>query len=171
MRWCSASPFVPLLACVGTLPHPTYVEQPASALMEVGYPPPPARVEFIPKQPARNAVWIDGEWQWQGRRWSWRVGRWVVPPTDAEFAPWMMVRGADGTVYYATGTWRNHRHEEVAEPATLAMGRPSISDVPDPEGELEKTGPSIRTSDTRDGGNALDGSEHATVADAAYQDR
>src|ERR1700759_4439944 len=95
------------IACGATLPHPDYVQQPTSALTVVGYPPPPARVEFVPKQPSKDAVWIDGEWQWQGRRWAWRIGRWVVPPAGARFAPWMMVRDPAGVVYYAEGTWRN----------------------------------------------------------------
>lgn len=168
MRWTAASAFLlPFLACAGRLPHPIYVEQPTSALVEVGYPPPPARVEFVPKQPASDAVWIDGEWQWQGRRWAWRIGRWVRPPKDAKFAPWMMVRSPNGAVYYAEGTWRDARHEEIAEPAALAIGRPTISDVPDPEGELEKTGNSIRP-DSRmvDGGDGLD----AAPDDAPYQE-
>jgi hypothetical protein len=179
MRWIAAVSFVlPFLACVGHLPHPTYVAQYTSALTEVGYPPPPARVEFIPKQPSSDAVWIDGEWQWQGRRWAWRIGRWVVPPKGARFAPWMMVRGADGTVYYADGAWRDQRHEEVAEPPPLATGRPNISDVVDPEGELEHTGKTIRSSpdslaDGADGGDgggkALD--EAGLRDDASYQDR
>jgi hypothetical protein len=79
----------------------------------------------------------------------------------------MMVRSPNGAVYYAEGTWRDARHEEIAEPAALAIGRPTISDVPDPEGELEKTGNSIRP-DSRmvDGGDGLD----AAPDDAPYQE-
>jgi|CZKU01.1.fsa_nt_gi hypothetical protein len=167
-----------VFACAGRLPRPVYVAQPTSALAEVGYPPPPARVELVPKQPSSDAVWIDGEWQWQGRRWAWRIGRWVVPPEGAKFSPWMMVRGADGVVFYAEGTWRDASHHDIAEPAPLATGRPTLSDVPDPEGELEKTGNSIRPQDLKsvDGGEGPDAGSSALDAgpvDAAYayQDR
>jgi hypothetical protein len=156
------------IACGESVPHPAYVRQPTSALMQVGYPPPPARVEFVPKQPSKDAVWIDGEWQWQGRRWAWRIGRWVVPPAGARFAPWMMVRDAAGVVYYAEGTWRNAKEEEVPEPAPVATGRPTISDVFDPEGETEPTGRTIRKADEADGGS--DGSSSASpVPDTALE--
>ena len=119
------------------------------------------------KQLVSDAVWIDGEWQWQGRRWAWAYWTMGTGRPRTNFAPWMMVRSADGAVYYAAGTWRDARHEEVAEPAALATGRPTISDVADPEGELEKTGNSIRP-DSRmaDGGDGLD----AAPDDAPSQD-
>ena len=158
-----------LIACVGRLPRPAYVEQPTAALAVVGYPPPPARVEFVPARPVGGAVWIDGEWAWQGRRWAWRIGRWVVPPNHARFAPWTLARGADGTLYYAAGTWRDDRHQEIAEPAPLATAKPNISDVVDPSGELERTGKSIHPSGEphADGGAVLDaGFEDGPIAEA-----
>jgi hypothetical protein len=143
MRWSPASLTI-LVACAGRLPHAAYAPQPTEALEMVGYPPPPARMEFVPPRPATGAVWIDGEWSWQGRRWAWRIGRWVKPPAGARFSPWTMVRGSDGTTYYAPGVWRDERGAEIAEPAALVAARPNPSDVVDPEGELEKTGRSIR---------------------------
>jgi hypothetical protein len=65
-----------------------------------------------------------------------------------------MVRGDDGTVYYAPGAWWSARHEEVAEPAAIAMGRPTLSNVVDPEGEMEQTGQSIRSDTKLDAGEA-----------------
>lgn len=118
------------------LPHPHWVSQPTSALVEVPYPPPPARVEYIPKQPADAALWIDGEWGWNGRRWAWRVGRWVLAPVDplmpfhlpASYSPWVSVRSGDGTLYIAAGMWRDIRGGEITEPAPLALGTANETD-------------------------------------------
>lgn len=123
---------------------PGYVQQPTTALLPAGYPPPPARVEFVPEEPkTAGAVWIDGEWTWQGRRWSWKQGRWVVPPANASYAPWTMTRDALGNVFVAEGRWRGPKGEELEDPKPLAMGRRSAGSVVDPEGEEVKTGPNI----------------------------
>jgi hypothetical protein len=152
-----------LAACTARLPHPLYEAQPTAALESVGYPPPPARVEIVPARPSPRAVWIDGEWAWQGRRWAWRIGRWVEPPAGARYAPWTVVRGDDGSTYYAPGAWRDAKGGELPDPAAIATGRPDLQDVVDPEGELEQTGRSIRpVSETRDAGAP----EDADMADA-----
>lgn len=125
------------LACGGTrAPAPAYVAQPTSALVEVPYPPPPARVELVPEKPHADAVWIDGEWVWQGRRYAWKPGRWVIPPPGASFAPWVTARGAMGTLYLAEGTWRDAKGAEVAAPKILKVGAPSAGAVTNPEGEV-----------------------------------
>lgn len=125
-----------MLACGSRrLPPPRWVSQPTSALVQVPYPPPPARVEFIPDQPRDDAVWIDGEWVWQGRRYAWKPGRWVVPPPNAAFAPWTAVRDRLGTLYLAQGTWRAPGGGEVAPPRPLRVGRPNAGTVTNPEGE------------------------------------
>jgi hypothetical protein len=144
MRWYVPASLAIFVACAAQLPLPSYAPQPPAALEVVGYPPPPARVEFVPPRPATGAVWIDGEWAWQGRRWAWRIGRWVEPPAGARYSPWTVVRGEDGTTYYAAGTWRDERGAPLAEPVALVAARPNLSDVVDPEGELETTGRSIR---------------------------
>lgn len=117
------------------LPAPPYVRQPTNALAEVPYPPPPARVERVPEPPGGAAVWIDGEWSWQGRRWAWKRGRWVVPPPGAAFAPWTAVRDASGTLYFAPGTWRDAKGAEVPEPEPAAHAKPSRGGVVNAEGE------------------------------------
>jgi hypothetical protein len=144
MRFIARASLLVVLACGGGLPVPSYVQQRASALAPVSYPPPPARVEFVPNQPARDAVWIDGEWVWRGRRWSWRQGRWVTPPTAARFSPWAMVRGDDGTIYYASGVWRDAKDLDVAEPQALSTAKPNSGEVVNPEGERENTGQVVR---------------------------
>lgn len=108
------------------LPAPPFVAQPTSALVEVPYPPPPARPEFVPDDPGvPGAVWIDGEWTWQGQRWSWKRGRWVVPPKGASYAPWTTVRNDDGVLYVAQGAFRDGRGAEIDEPDPIASGRPN----------------------------------------------
>ncbi|HTB75292.1 MAG TPA: YXWGXW repeat-containing protein [Polyangiaceae bacterium] len=152
MRWVAHASLAVLAACADRLPHPPYARQPTTALETVGYPPPPARIEFVPPHPAaRGAVWIDGEWAWQGRRWAWRMGRWVEPPPGARYSPWTVVRGDDGSTYYAAGAWRDARGAELAEPVALVVARANLSDVVDPEGELETTGRSIRPAQTSSG--------------------
>jgi hypothetical protein len=127
-------------ACGSRLPSPAYVGQPSSALVRVGSPPPPARVEFVPARPRAGAVWTDGEWLWQGRGWSWQSGRWVEPPAGCAFSPWTTTWGDDGSVYYAPGVWRDAEGHPVAAPASLATAKPGAGPVLDPAGEQETTG-------------------------------
>ncbi|WP_394822018.1 YXWGXW repeat-containing protein [Pendulispora albinea] len=133
-----------LFACgSSSLPTPSYVRQETSALAEVPYPPPPAHAEGIPKQPRPDAVWIDGEWVWDGRRWAWKQGRWVVASPGTKFSPWTSVRGADGTLYFAPGVWKDAKGLPVADPKPLAGARAGSSPVVSPEGEPFQTGPTI----------------------------
>jgi len=132
-------------ACgAGALPGPSYVAQPTSALVAVPYPPPPARVESVPPRPRSTAAWIDGEWSWRRRRWLWVSGRWVEPPRGARYAPWTLVRAADGTLYEAPGAWRDARGGEVAPPAPLAQASVSDAAVVDANGEWRAAGRTLR---------------------------
>jgi hypothetical protein len=92
-----------------------------------------------------------------------------MPPASSRFAPWTMVRSDDGTIYYASGVWVDAKRAPIAEPAALATGSPTIADVPDPEGTLEHTGKTIRTSDplTDAGGPGGDGGDGGGGASAA----
>ncbi|WP_394842630.1 YXWGXW repeat-containing protein [Pendulispora brunnea] len=133
-----------LFACgPSRLPAPKYVGQDTSALMEVPYPPPPAHTERVPDSPAKGAVWLDGEWVWDGRRWSWRQGRWVMAPSDAKFSPWTAVRGHDGTLYFAPGVWKDARGKIIADPKPLLGARTGSSPIVGPEGEPFPTGATI----------------------------
>ena len=131
---------VPLLGCGSETPTPHYVAQPTSALVHVRTAPPPARVEIVPPQPARGAVWIDGEWAWRGRKWAWRRGRWVKAPAGASYSPWTFTRDLSGEVWFAAGTWRSVRGVAVAEPEPLAVAAAGHGDVTDSNGEKEDTG-------------------------------
>ena len=126
--------------CERGLPRPAFVQQKTEALTEVGYPAPPARVEFIPKQPNPTAVWLDGEWSWSGSKWSWSSGRWVVAPAGARFAPWTTVRDELGKVYFAGSSWRDASGSVIAAPTALAVARSSVGDIPSAAGDDEKTG-------------------------------
>jgi hypothetical protein len=109
--------------------------------IEVPFPPPPARVEFIPEKPNSGAVWIDGEWSWTGRRWAWTYGRWVIPPSSATFARWRTARTSDGILLFAPGTWHDERGAQIAEPLPLAVGVAREGEVILPHGQPEKTAP------------------------------
>jgi len=133
-----------LWACGSKIPTPHYVPQKTTALSEVPYAPPPARAEGVPNQPNEKAVWLDGEWSWDGRRWSWKQGRWLVPPPGASFAPWTTVRTSDGTLFFAPGAWQNAKGEPIPEPKALAAARVGSSPLVGPDGEQFPTGPTIR---------------------------
>jgi hypothetical protein len=135
-----------LAGCDGDMPHPRYVQQKTAALEQVGYPAPPARVEFVPSRPPGNTVWLDGEWGWTGSKWAWTAGRWVVPPPGAMFSPWTTVRDARGNVYFASGVWSDAAGQSIPSPAPLASGRAAPGDIISPEGDNEKTGPSPASS-------------------------
>lgn len=117
-----------MMSCGKGLPRPPYAPQPTTALVEVPFPPPPARVEAVPLQPDRAAVWIDGEWRWRGRKWGWRTGRWVIPPPGVAYSPWTSVRDAEGTLYQAVGVWRDAHGEVVAEPKPIGLGSAATPD-------------------------------------------
>jgi hypothetical protein len=133
-----------IVACsAARLPAPAYVPQATEALEEVDFPPPPARVEYVPARPADDAVWIDGESTWQGRRWGWKAGRWVVPPANASYAPWTTARDELGQLYFAAGRWRGADGGEVPEPTQLAVARTRGAEGNGPEGEPSPTAPNV----------------------------
>ena len=150
-----------LVACgVSRLPAPSYAQNVSSAYDEVPYPPPPARVEFVPKPPQKGAVWLDGEWTWEGTRYAWKRGRWVLPPANARFAPWTATRDATGVYFIAEGTWRDPNGKEVAEPEPLAYGSPNGGKVTTPEGATAPPAPVVHGQQSND-------KDAAIISDAA----
>jgi hypothetical protein len=95
-----------LSACSSSLPRPPTGRVPTAGMMEVPYPPPPARVEVIPPQPGKLDVWIDGQWDWGGRAWQWLPGSWLTPPPNAYFTRWTTMRTIDGRLLFARAAWR-----------------------------------------------------------------
>jgi hypothetical protein len=131
-------------ACSRTLPHPSYVPQPARALVEVNAPAPPGRIEEIPPQPNRAAVWVDGEWSRRRERWAWLPGEWVNPPKEWRLAPWVFERAPDGRMWYAPSTWYDASGTAQAEPPALSLARVEETLVVNPSGIGEATGPVLR---------------------------
>lgn len=133
-----------VLACgASRLPAPPYVGQPTEALQQVAYPPPPARVENVPTAPRDGAVWIDGEWTWQGERWVWKRGRWVMPPANAMYSPWTSNRDREGNLYVAEGKWRDPQLRELPDPPPLAVSKTRGGAVTTPQGETVAASPNV----------------------------
>jgi hypothetical protein len=133
------------LACgAPRLPAPTYVGHPTEALLQAKYPPPPARAEFVPDAPKPDAVWVDGEWTWQGQRWAWKQGRWLVPPANARYSPWTSTRDKAGAFYVAEGKWRDPQGHELPDPTPLAVGKTRGGVVTGPDGDSIAATPNVR---------------------------
>jgi len=128
--------------CGSSLPRPTFAPQSTGFLVEVDEVPPPARVEVVPTRPNEQAVWVDGEWLWRRGRWAWLTGRWVAPPAGARFCPWVFVRGDDGRLWFASGTWRD-ANGSVLDLKPLAMASVEAGVVVDADGMSETTGPIV----------------------------
>lgn len=112
-------------ACASSLPTPVLGTHPpgCAAFVEVPHPPPPARVEMIPERPRDDAVWVDGEWVWRGRRWEWDPGGWVIPPEGGVFAPWVLVRRDDGSLYHARSRWFDREGKPLRRPPRIEPGQ------------------------------------------------
>lgn len=94
-------------ACSPGLPRPPGGPVTAGETIEVPYPPPAARVETIPARKATGQVWLDGQWEWDGKSWKWHDGAWTTPPPDAYFTPWATKRRADGQLLFTRAEWRD----------------------------------------------------------------
>jgi hypothetical protein len=86
----------------------TVYQPPAPPVTEVtvAEPPPPAPLEEVrPEAPFAGAVWIGGEWHWNGTRYVWMAGRWSAQPGGHvwEAAKWEK-RG--GKYVHRPGHWR-----------------------------------------------------------------
>ncbi len=141
--WIGATAVAVTLACNHGLPHPPYSAHTSEELVQVPFPPPPARVETVPQPPASGARWIEGEWSWRGRRWAWKQGYWAPPSADGTYSPWQMTRNEAGTIFFAPGTWRDAKGAPTPPPAPLAVGVARAADVVDPEGKTEPTGSNL----------------------------
>jgi hypothetical protein len=128
------------------MPHP------ASAFVEVPYPPPPARPEQLPDPPdVAGAVWIDGEWAWRGRSWGWTYGRWVRVPENAAFAPSRCRFDSDAVLVCARGTWYLADGTELRHPRELATATANEGNVVDEEGNRIDVGPNRKARRERRG--------------------
>jgi len=92
----------------------------ASDYVPVSNSPRPPQVEIIPPAPSKEAVWVDGTWEWTGERYGWKSGAWVVPPPNAKYARWVCVRRSeDGQLFFAPSTWKDASRKIVADPRDL----------------------------------------------------
>jgi hypothetical protein len=88
----------------------------------VEYPPPPAQVEFVPKQPRESCVWVDGHWNWIARGWQWVAGSWVIAPADCYYAQPSMVwlpSSQGSLLYYLPPRWYPKGAEQSEEDQPL----------------------------------------------------
>jgi hypothetical protein len=115
-----------LPACSASLPKPPTGRVPPGAMIEVPYPPPAARVEIIPPKTNRLDVWIDGQWEWDGKVWKWLDGAWMTPPANAYFTPWAAERRSDGRLFFARAAWR----AKDGRPLDVDVGRDACSPLP-----------------------------------------
>jgi hypothetical protein len=96
-----------LAACTGALPVPKTGPHIGDDPIVVPTEPPPGKVQVVPPPPAemKKPVWIDGEYEWNGRRWVWKAGRWEEPQGDY-WATAITVRMPDGTLAHFKGQWK-----------------------------------------------------------------
>jgi len=67
--------------------------------------PPKARVEVRPARPGKAAVWVQGHWQWSGRKYVWKKGHWNTRPGGKTWAPGHWEKRPRGHVW-VKGHWR-----------------------------------------------------------------
>ena len=104
MKWLLA-----LLCAVACSRAPQTVRPVAADFQEVAYPPPPAQVEEVSEElPGRpECSWLDGHYEWRGRKWIWLPGEWIVAPEDCTYAPGLVQwgSGANARLYYTPPRW------------------------------------------------------------------
>lgn len=107
------------LACGGA--HLDATRRPPAVLdfILVPRPPPVVPLEVQPPQPVSDAVWVEGQWLWEGD-WQWKNGGWVVPPEGATLSVWAYSYQADGQVRFWPPTWLDAEGRPIPEPKTLA---------------------------------------------------
>ena len=78
----------------------TVPESVSTQTTAIQYAPPAPPVETVIVSPGSGYVWVDGEWEWEGR-WVWVGGHWMHPPRP-------------GVVWVVGRPWHDHRgwHDE-----------------------------------------------------------
>lgn len=75
----------------------------------MAYPPPPAQVEEMSEslEGHPECRWLDGHYEWRGRRWLWVSGEWVVPPAGCRYEPGVLDWGTGDPpkLYYTPPRW------------------------------------------------------------------
>ena len=97
--------------CGGSLPQPRLGPHGSDETGQVvPTPPPPGQVEIIPKRPPelKHPIWVDGEWEWTGRRWVWKEHGWQEDQPGQIYALPVTRRlpPPDGRLVHLPGIWR-----------------------------------------------------------------
>ncbi|HTJ79931.1 MAG TPA: YXWGXW repeat-containing protein [Rariglobus sp.] len=53
---------------------------PAACVVSVNQSPPAPKIEQQPKLPAKDAVWLEGNWRYYSGEYVWIPGHWAIPP-------------------------------------------------------------------------------------------
>ena len=78
--------------------------QPQTGSVYVMSDPPPRREEIRPERSVSAAVWIPGQWRWNGYRYVWLPGYWESSPRGM-WVPGHWARAPHGWVW-VYGYWR-----------------------------------------------------------------
>jgi hypothetical protein len=105
--------------CGGSVRTVPMIHEPGG-FAEVGFPPPPAKVELLPEDPGSPCAWQDGFWEWRSSAWAWIPGKWVWHVDGCFFSPpaavWTTGMGA-GTLRYRPGRWVSQNGSPCPDPA------------------------------------------------------
>jgi hypothetical protein len=81
----------------------------AEEFVEIDYPPPPAQIEERDEELAGrpDCRWLDGHYEWRGKRWQWLPGSWIVPPNGCSYAPGLASwsKPPSSRLYYTPPRW------------------------------------------------------------------
>ena len=109
-------------ACGSGVPRPPPAVPSVEDYVAVPFAPRAPPVEFIPPRPVSGAVWVDGSWEWSGGRYVWAFGSWMLPPSGALRARWVVVRrDADGQMFFAPARWRGADGKPIDDRAWASL--------------------------------------------------
>jgi hypothetical protein len=111
-----------------SLPRPERTQVVVDDYVAVPFAPRPPPVEIIPASPRKDAVWVDGTWEWGSDRYRWTPGAWVVPPAGGKHARWVTVRREDGQLFFAPSSWKDATGAALPEPMALVRARSRATD-------------------------------------------
>ncbi len=117
--------FMLVVGCGSELRRAQVQKHPASAeTLPVDFPPPPAMVEELPKDPGEPCVWVDGRWEYLNRRWEWTGGAWVKPKSECFYSPPVMFWASPelgGDLHHRPGRWHTSSGEPCDEPIACRL--------------------------------------------------
>ncbi|HHH28016.1 MAG TPA: hypothetical protein ENK57_06690 [Polyangiaceae bacterium] len=101
-----------VVGCAPRTPTPPIAPHEGDAPVPVPYPPPSPRAQEIGRRPSETAVWVDGQWRWDGGGYAWLSGAWVEPRPGWAYAPPEVVRLRNGELLYYEGRWKEWSPDE-----------------------------------------------------------